>query len=201
MEIEKIQVVNASHIWGPETKKLIQMRLNIGDLKLKSTNEIEGFSHRIKTLIPSLYSRKCQQGVTGGFFRTLDNGITIPEVVAHIAAELQTLAGTETDFSTAVISENDEVYNIIVSYIHEDAGMFAAMVAVEIVEALLKDTPYFIRYDIERLKEINKESRLASITSKNKQQYFRLNHHETVNVGYVINHHSKQINQSLQQAR
>jgi len=198
MEIEKIQVVNASHIWGAETKKLIQMRLNIGDLKLKSTNEIEGFSHRIKTLIPSLYSRKCHLGITGGFFRTLDKGISIPEVIAHIAAELQTLAGTETAFSKVIKSESNGLYNIVVSYVHEDAGIYALMAAVEMVEALLKGTPYFIRYDIQRLKEINKEN-LVALTSQ-ETKYFRLNHHETVKVGYVINQHSK-INQSLQQAR
>lgn len=40
MEIEKIQVLNGSNVLNTNTKKLIQMRLNIGDFESKPTNKI-----------------------------------------------------------------------------------------------------------------------------------------------------------------
>jgi len=67
MEIEKIQILNGSNVLRANTEKLIQMRLNIGDFESKPTNVINGFSDRIKTLIPSLYSHKNSEGTSGVF--------------------------------------------------------------------------------------------------------------------------------------
>jgi len=199
MEIEKLQVVYGSNIWDTQTQKLIQMRLNIGNLELVSTNEIEGFSNRIKTLIPSLYSRKCAEGFTSGFFNKLDQGISIPEIIAHIAVELQTLAGLQTNFIKVVRTNTKAVYNVVLSYVDEDAGTYAALAAVEIVDALVKSKLYFIKNDIQRIKEIIEENQLAKVATQ-KTQYFSINHKVTISLNYVTKQRSILINPPLQQA-
>lgn len=200
MEIEKLQVVDGSNIWETQTQKLIQMRLNIGNLELISTNEIEGFSNRVKTLMPSLYSRKYAEGFTGGFFNKLDQGISIPELIAHIAIELQTLTGLKTNFIKVVRTNTKEVYNVILCNVDEDACMYAALAAVEIVDALVKGKLYFIKNDIQRIKEIIEENQLAKVATK-KTQYFSIKHNTTISLNYITNQRSILINPPLQQVR
>lgn len=165
MEIIKLHVLN-----GPagsmHRKKLIQMTLDIGDLEFRPTNTIEGFSQRLKTLIPSLYSHRCTDGVPGSFLRNVDAGTCIVDVMAHIALELQGLAGMRTTFSSTEQTDIPGVYHIVFGYHNEDAGLYAALASVEIVEALIKGRPYFIRYDIERLKSIFDQNQIAAVNKR-----------------------------------
>lgn len=78
--------------------------------------------------MPSLYSHKSSEG---GFFQMIDNGISIIQVIEHIALELQNLAGIKSDFSNTTQTDVLGVYNVTFSYIDEDAGTYAALAAVE----------------------------------------------------------------------
>lgn len=157
MEIEKLQVLKGSNILSKKTR-LIEMRLDIGDLEYKLTNTIDGFSQRLKTLIPSLYSYKGFGELSGGFFKEVDNGVSMEYIIEHIVLELQCLAGMKTGFSRTIRTDVAGVYNIVFSYVNEDAGIYAALASLEIVEALIKGKPYFIRHDIDRLKDIYGQS-------------------------------------------
>ncbi len=174
MEIEKIQVLNGSNVWNTNAKKLIQMTLNIGDFESTPTNTINGFSDRLKTLMPSLYSHKSSEG---GFFQSVDKGISIVKVIQHIALELQSLAGMQTEFSRIEQTDTIGIYNLVFSFIDEDSGMYAALASVEILEALIKGKPYFIRHDIDRLKRLFEQNQSSKQTIKaaEKVPYFKLN--------------------------
>lgn len=186
MKIEKIQVLKGSNILSKKTR-LIEMRLDIGDLEYKLTNTIDGFSQRLKTLMPSLYSYKGFCEVSGGFFQEVDNGVSIEYVIEHIVLELQCLAGMKTGFSRAIRTDVAGVYNVVFSYVNEDAGIYAALASLEIVEALIKGKPYFIRHDLDRLKDIYGQS-IGKPTEKVKEvetiPYFNL-HNQPVQFGYT----------------
>ena len=184
MEIEKIQVLNRSNVWNANTKKLIQMTLNIGDLESKLTNTINGFSDRIKTLIPSLYTHKNSEKE---FFNSVDKGICITEVIKHIALELQNLAGLQTEYGRIEQTDKIGIYNLEFSYIDEDATVYAALASVEIVEALIKGKPYFIRHDIDRLKCLFEQYQSTKESKKTADNipYFKLNN-ETVQLSRVV---------------
>jgi len=186
MKIEKIQVLKGSNILSKKTR-LIEMRLNIGDLEYKLTNTIDGFSQRLKTLMPSLYSYKGFCEVSGGFFQEVDNGVSMEYVIENIVLELQCLAGMKTGFSRAIRTDVAGVYNVVFSYVNEDAGIYAALASLEIVEALIKGKPYFIRHDLERLKDIYGQS-IGKPTEKVREvetiPYFNL-HNQPVQFGYT----------------
>ncbi len=92
------------------------------------------------------------------------------------------------------------VYNVVLSYVNEDACTYAALAAVELVDALVKDKLYFIKNDIQRIKEIIEENQLAKVATQ-KTQYFSLSHRSTISLDYFTNQCSILINPPLQQAR
>jgi cyanophycin synthetase len=194
MEIIKLQVLNGSNIWSTQRKKLIQMRLDIGELEFRPTNTIEGFSERIKSLIPTLYSHRCSEGEPGGFFSRVESGTWIGHVIEHIALELQCLAGMETGFGRTRETNISGIYNVVFSYIDQDAGLYAARVSVDIAQALINGTPYFINDDIDNLKTIFQKNQLGPSTNSIVQEaaarnipYFRLNNHSLIQLGYGAN--------------
>ena len=166
MEMRTIQVLNGPDVWNNHTRKLIQMRVDIGDFKSKLTNTIDGFSDRLKNLIPSLYSHTDSEGMAGGFFKSIDKGTSIAQVIAHIAIELQCLAGMQTESSKTVQTDTFGVYNVVFNSIDGDVGVFAALASVEIVEALINAKPYFIRHDINRLKYLYQKNHSSVQTIK-----------------------------------
>lgn len=84
-----------------------------------------------------------------------------------------------------------------VSYMEEDAGVYAAKAAVRIAHALIFDEPYNMDDDIQNLREIREDTVLGSVPvallmKLQKEAYhIRLNKHSLVQLGYGV--HQKRI--------
>ena len=60
--------------WSGYWKKLIIMRLDIGDYEEKPTDKIEGFYERMTEVMPSLETHGCSYQEEGGFLRRVEEG-------------------------------------------------------------------------------------------------------------------------------
>ena len=54
MKIHEIRTLRGPNYWSGYWKKLIIMRLDIGDYEAKPTDKIEGFYERMNEVMPSL---------------------------------------------------------------------------------------------------------------------------------------------------
>jgi len=162
MEVTDIQIIKNADVKSSNIKKTIVMRVEIEDLETRSTKSLEGFSDRLKSLLPGLYTHKDFRGNSGVGFQKLDEGVCITDVVAYISVELQRLAGMNVHFSTVDTTDSPGVYNVVVDSIDEEIGMYAILASVEITEALIKDKLYFIRHDIDRLKCLYEQSKYTA---------------------------------------
>ncbi|MGB4776586.1 MAG: cyanophycin synthetase [Daejeonella sp.] len=194
MKILGIQVLKGPNIWSIRRKKLIQMRLDLGDLELRPTNKIPGFRERIEKLMPSLYSHRCSPGHEGGFFERIDDGTWMGHVIEHIALELQTLAGMETGFGRTRQTKTEGIYNVVFNYVEEKVGVYAAEAAVNIAEALIEGKEYDIENDIITMKKMRERERFGPSTASivdeavaRKIPYIRLNSSSLVQLGYGKN--------------
>ena len=194
MKILGIQVLRGPNIWSISRKKLIQMRLDLEDLEQKPTNLIPGFSERIKSLIPSLFTHRCSIGKPGGLFVRIEEGTWMGHVIEHIALEIQTLAGMDTGFGRTRQTKTEGIYNVVFSYLEEKAGIYAAEAAVKIAEALISGEVYDLEHDIHRLKELRELERLGPSTGSivdeaisRKIPWIRLNKSSLVQLGYGKN--------------
>jgi cyanophycin synthetase len=194
MKILSIQALRGPNIWAINRKKLIQMRLDLEELEQRPTNKIEGFSERIKTWIPSLYSHRCSKGQPGGFFERIDEGTWMGHVIEHIALEIQTLAGMDTGYGRTRQTKTAGIYNVVFSYIEEKAGVYAAEASVRIAEALINNTEYDLDHDIQQLRELRQSERLGPSTGSIVDEaisrhipWIRLNKSSLVQLGYGKN--------------
>lgn len=194
MKIEKIQVLRGPNIWSIRRTKLIQMRLDLEEVEQMPTNKIDGFRERIEKLMPSLHTHRCSEGHPGGFFHRIEHGTWMGHVIEHIALEIQTLAGMDTGFGRTRETKTPGVYNVVFSYIEENAGVYAAEASVEIAQSLIDGTEYDIDGCIRKLKEIRERERLGPSTGSiveeaaaRKIPWIRLGKNSLVQLGYGVN--------------
>lgn len=202
MEILEIKVLRGPNYWSVRRPKLIQMKLDLGELENRPTNTIPGFRARLEKLFPSLYEHRCSEGQAGGFFKRVDEGTWMGHVIEHIALELQTLSGMDTGFGRTRGAGETGIYYVVFSYMEEDAGVYAARAAVRIAEALVAEADYSLDEDIQKLREIREDTRLGPSTGcivaeaeKRGIPFIRLNRHSLVQLGYGI--HQKRIRATI----
>lgn len=193
MKIEKIQVLRGPNIWSIRRKKLIQMRLDLEEMEQSPTNKIPGFRERLENIMPSLYSHRCSEGKPGGLFQRIEMGTWMGHVIEHIALELQTLAGMDTGFGRTRETKTPGVYNVVFSYIEENAGVMAAMEAVKLAECVIDDRDYDLQECIFRLKQTRERERLGPSTGSIVEEaesrnipWIRLGKNSLVQLGYGI---------------
>lgn len=202
MKIEEIKILRGPNYWSIRRHKLIQMRLQLEDLEQRPTNTIDGFLERLKALFPSMYGHRCSVGAPGGFFQRVEEGTWMGHVIEHIALEIQTLAGMETGFGRTRGTGKEGEYNVVFTYIEEDAGVYAAKAAVRIAQALVDAEEYNLAEDIQQLREIREDTRLGPSTgciveeaAKRGIPFIRLNKHSLVQLGYGV--HQKRIRATI----
>jgi len=202
MKIEEIKVLRGPNYWSVRRNKLIQMKLDLEEMEQRPTNSIPGFKERLEKMFPSMYEHRCSENRAGGFFHRVEEGTWMGHVIEHIALEMQTLAGMDTGFGRTRGSGKEGEYYVCISYMEEDAGVYAAKAAVNVAMALANDEPYDLEADIMRLREIREETRLGPSTgciveeaAKRGIPCIRLNKHSLVQLGYGI--HQKRIRATI----
>ena len=92
MEILEIRTLRGPNYWSGYWKKLIIMRLDIGDYEEKPTDKLDDFYNRMVEVMPTLQTHGCSYQEPGGFLRRVGEGTWAGHVIEHLALELQTLA-------------------------------------------------------------------------------------------------------------
>ncbi len=203
MEILEIRTLRGPNYWSGYWKKLIIMRLDIGDYEERPTDKIEGFYGRMNEVLPSLLSHGCSYGEEGGFLRRVQEGTWAGHVIEHFALELQTLAGMETGYGRTRETGERGIYNVVFSYHEEEVGRYAARAAVRLFLALAEDAPIEdikteLADDIRTMREIRQDVRFGPSTGSLVEEasvrdipYIRLNDQSLVQLGYGV--HQKRI--------
>ncbi len=203
MKILELKVLRGPNYWSVRRSKLIQMKLDLEELEERPTNKIEGFRERLETLLPTMISHRCSEGVRGGFFMRVDEGTWMGHVIEHIALEIQTLAGMNCGFGrTRSEGQQPGIYFVVFNYEEEDAGLYAAKAAVRIAQALTDGTDYNLDEDIQAMREIREDTRLGPSTgsivdeaARRNIPFIRLNKHSLVQLGYGV--HQKRIRATI----
>ena len=203
MEILEIRTLRGPNYWSGYWKKLIIMRLDIGEYEERSTDKIEDFYTRMKGILPTLQSHGCSYGEEGGFLRRVEEGTWAGHAIEHFALELQTLAGMDTGYGRTRETDEKGIYNVVYSYLEEQVGRFAGRAAVrlflDLAEGkLIKEIKASLAKNIQEMREIREDVRFGPSTGSLVEEaisrdipYIRLNDQSLVQLGYGV--HQKRI--------
>ncbi|MEP6850278.1 MAG: cyanophycin synthetase, partial [Acidobacteriota bacterium] len=203
MNILEIRTLRGPNYWSGYWKKLVIMRLDIGEYEDRPTTKIDGFYDRMLELMPSLQAHGCSYGEEGGFLRRVQEGTWGGHAIEHFALEMQTLAGMDTGYGRTRETGEKGIYNVVFSYIEEDVGKYAGRAATRIFLELAQEKPLEeikagLAADIQRMREIRDDVRFGPSTGSLVEDavsrgipYIRLNDQSLVQLGYGV--HQKRI--------
>lgn len=203
MEILEIRTLRGPNYWSGYWKKLIVMRLDIGEYEQKPTSKIENFYERMSEALPSLVTHGCSYQEEGGFFKRVQEGTWAGHAIEHFALELQTLAGMDVGYGRTRETGETGIYNVVFSYMEEEVGRFAARAATRLFLDLagagsIDEIKHLIEEDVQKMREIREEVRFGPSTGSLVEEadsrnipYIRLNDQSLVQLGYGV--HQKRI--------
>ncbi len=198
MEILEIRTLRGPNYWSGYWKKLIIMRLDIGDYEEKPSDKLPGFYDSMVGAIPSLESHGCSYGEPGGFLRRVKEGTWAGHIIEHLALEIQTLAGMDTGYGRTRETNEAGIYNVVFSYHEEEVGRYAAKASVRVFLDIAEGKPVEeikaeLADDVQRMREIREEVRFGPSTGSLVEEavsrgipYIRLNDQSLVQLGYGV---------------
>lgn len=198
MNILEIRTLRGPNYWSGYWKKLIVMRLDIGEYEQKPSDKLPHLLGRVVELMPTLEKHGCSYGEEGGFLRRIKEGTWAGHIIEHIALELQTLAGMDTGYGRTRETGEKGIYSVVFSYHEEEVGRFAARAAVDIFLGLAEDKPVEeiraqLAEDVRRMREIREEVRFGPSTGALVEEadnrgipHIRLNDQSLVQLGYGV---------------
>ncbi len=137
-----IQTLDSRVFIGPSTwslARVIQLRVDIGELEERPTDKIDGFTDRLIELIPTLYDHQCSLGRPGGFIERMRDGTWLGHVLEHVALELQSLAGSEVARGLTRSTDAKGIYHVVYQYHQRDLGLAAGDVARRLLNWIIYD--------------------------------------------------------------
>jgi cyanophycin synthetase len=167
MRILKIQPLRGPNYWSIRRQKLVVMRLDLEELAEKPSNEIPGFYEGLINTLPSLEDHFCSPGVPGGFLSRVRKGTMMGHIIEHVALELQELAGMPVGFGRTRETATPGVYQVVIEYVDELAGRYAARAAVRLCQSLVNRGNYpqaELEQDLKDLRDLARDAALGPST-------------------------------------
>jgi len=163
LEIRRIWALLGPNIWADYP--VLELELDLGELRDRSSEEIPGFNQRLKAWLPSLIEHRCSVGERGGFFQRLERGTYMAHILEHVALELQTLAGTPVGFGRARETSVEGVYKVAIEFDEEPLARACVETARALLLAAVEGRPFNLDPELDRLRGLCREVCLGPSTA------------------------------------
>ncbi len=133
------------------------MLLDLEDLAEKPSNQIPSFYESLIEVLPSIAEPCCSADDRSGFLSQVREGITMGHIVERVALVLQAQAGMAVEFGRTQAIAIPGVHQVVVEYLDEPAGRYAARAAVRLCRSIASTGRYSQRdleQDLRDLKQL-----------------------------------------------
>jgi cyanophycin synthetase len=162
MNFRQVLALRGPNIWAHFP--VLEVLVDLGELKNFSSREIPGFSDRILAWVPSMDSHQCNNGPLGTFRQQLQVGTEAAHALEHLTIELQSLVDSNVSFGRTYETDEPGVYRVIVRYEEESLGRAALEAARQLCIAAALDRPFDIHATMRKLREISDRDCLGPST-------------------------------------
>ncbi|GGK70672.1 cyanophycin synthetase [Rufibacter glacialis] len=203
MKIAELRIMRGPNYWSVKHPKIVVLKLDMEEFAGLLTTQIPGFADRLEQMFPGMLVHRSTEGQEGGYLkRVREEGVSLSNVVEHVALELQTLGGMESGFGRSYPAPQPDFDYVVFSYQEEKAGEYAAHAAIRATTALAQNQAYDIAPDVAELHEIREDEHIGpstySIVSEAVARgipYIRLNKSSLIQLGYGV--HQKRIQATM----
>src|SRR3712207_1569625 len=116
-----------------------------------SSADVPGFTEALMAAMPGLVEHRCSIGTRGGFRTRLKRGTYAPHIIEHVALELQTMIGHEVGYGRTRGGDVEGEYTLVFEYSHEQVGLRAAALSLEVVQRAFAGTLETVQPAVEEL--------------------------------------------------
>ena len=191
MRIHDIRTLVGSNVYSHDP--VLVMTLDLEDLDEKESCELPGFNERLLSVLPGIVEHHCGLGRRGGFVERLRGGTYFGHIVEHVALELTDAVGISVNRGKTVSSGIPGRYLVAVTYKSEQGMRRLLRVAVELVEALIREEAYPLEAQLEEARQIVARYELGPSTRavvdaavRRGIPYTRVNEDSLVRLGHGI---------------
>lgn len=145
---------------------MTRMDLAVGAYEDISSADVKGFTEALVSTMPGLRDHRCSIGEPGGFIMRLRDGTYAPHIVEHIALELQTMVGHDVGFGRTRGGDIDGEYTLVFEHLHEQVGLRAAALALEVVQRAFAGTLDSVEYATAELASLAETTKVPELQQK-----------------------------------
>ena len=138
IRITALHATRGLNFWS--RRPVIRMDLVVGAFDEISSAQVEGFTEALVRAMPGLVEHRCSIGTRGGFIARLRRGTYAPHIIEHVALELQTMIGHDVGYGRTRGGDVDGEYTLVFEHMHEQVGLRAAALSLEIVQRAFAGT-------------------------------------------------------------
>jgi cyanophycin synthetase len=152
MRVCDVRTLSGSNIYSHDP--VLLMKIDLEDLYEKESREFPGFNDRLLETLPGLHEHHCGLGRRGGFVERLREGTYFAHIVEHVALELTDATGIPVNRGKTISSDIPGEYLVAVTYKSERGMRCLLQIAVELVEAILREQTYNLQPRLEEARQI-----------------------------------------------
>ena len=138
IRITTLHATRGMNFWSK--RPVIRMDLAVGEFEHISSADVGQLTAQLVNALPGLRDHQCSIGSAGGFVLRLRRGTYAPHIIEHVALELQTAIGHRVGFGRTRGGDTAGEYTVVFEHDHEQVGMRAAALALEIVQRAFAGT-------------------------------------------------------------
>lgn len=132
IRLKGLHAARGLNFWS--RRPIIRMDLAVGAFDEISSADVPTCRKALADAMPGLIDHHCSIGARGGFLQRLREGTYAPHIIEHVALELQSMIGHEVGYGKTRGGEEPGEYTLVFEHRHEQVGLRAAAMALEIVQ-------------------------------------------------------------------
>lgn len=133
-----LHATRGANFWS--RRPVTRMDLVLGAYDEISSADVPWFTDSLVRAMPGLGEHRCSIGERGGFVLRLKRGTYAAHIVEHVALELQTMIGHDVGYGRTRGGDLPGMYTLVFEHRHEQVGLRAAALALEIVQRAFAGT-------------------------------------------------------------